>query len=117
MVVNPTHIAIALRYRPGEDRAPRVTAKGKGEQAEKIRELAREHGIPIVENIPLARLLYRRVKVGARCRPRPSRRWPPSWPSSTGRSVAAPSGAAREAAVSEVAAKRRKRPDQRPGVC
>lgn len=64
VVVNPTHIAIALRYRADEDRAPRVTAKGKGDKAEKIRELAREHGIPIVENIPLARLLYRKVKVG-----------------------------------------------------
>jgi flagellar biosynthesis protein FlhB len=64
LVVNPTHIAIALRYRADEDKAPRVTAKGKGEKAEKMRELAREHGIPIVENIPLARLLYRKVKVG-----------------------------------------------------
>lgn len=64
VVVNPTHIAIALRYKAGEDAAPRVIAKGKGDKAEKIRELAREHGIPIVENIPLARLLYRKVKVG-----------------------------------------------------
>lgn len=64
LVVNPTHIAIAIRYRAGEDKAPRVTAKGKGEIAEMMRELAREHGIPIVENIPLARLLYKRVKVG-----------------------------------------------------
>jgi flagellar biosynthesis protein FlhB len=64
VVVNPTHIAIVLRYRTDEDPAPRVTAKGKGETAEKIRELARQHGIPIVENIPLARLLYRKVKVG-----------------------------------------------------
>ena len=64
VVVNPTHIAIVLRYRTGEDPAPRVTAKGKGEMAENIRSLAREHGIPIVENIALARLLFRRVKVG-----------------------------------------------------
>ncbi|HEY0712117.1 MAG TPA: EscU/YscU/HrcU family type III secretion system export apparatus switch protein [Polyangia bacterium] len=64
VIVNPTHIAIVLRYRSDEDAAPRVTAKGKGEHAEKIRELARENGIPIVENIPLARLLFRRVKVG-----------------------------------------------------
>jgi flagellar biosynthesis protein FlhB len=68
LVVNPTHIAIAIRYRPGEDQAPRVTAKGKGQLAEIMRDLAREHGIPIVEDIPLARLLYRRVKVG-RCVP------------------------------------------------
>ena len=64
LVVNPTHIAIAIRYRPGESSAPLVTAKGKGQLAEYMRELARENGIPIVENIPLARLLYRRVKVG-----------------------------------------------------
>jgi flagellar biosynthesis protein FlhB len=64
LLVNPTHIAIALRYRKGEGRAPRVTAKGKGQLAEHMRELARENGIPIVEDIPLARLLYRKVKVG-----------------------------------------------------
>lgn len=68
LIVNPTHIAIAIRYRPGEDQAPRVTAKGKGQLAEIMRELAHEHSIPIVEDIPLARLLYRRVKVG-RCVP------------------------------------------------
>jgi len=68
LVVNPTHIAIAIRYRPGEDVAPRVTAKGKGQLAEIMRDLARENAIPIVEDIPLARLLYRRVKVG-RCVP------------------------------------------------
>ena len=64
VVVNPTHIAVALRYRPGEDRAPVVTAKGQGIHAERIRELAREHGVPVVENVPLARLLHKRVKVG-----------------------------------------------------
>jgi flagellar biosynthesis protein FlhB len=68
LVVNPTHIAIAIRYRPGEDAAPRVTAKGKGQLAEIMRDLARENAIPIVEDIPLARLLYSRVKVG-RCVP------------------------------------------------
>jgi len=64
VIVNPTHIAVAIRYRADEDAAPRVTAKGKGVLAEMMRELARENGIPIVENIPLARLLYKRVKVG-----------------------------------------------------
>ncbi|MCC6335752.1 MAG: EscU/YscU/HrcU family type III secretion system export apparatus switch protein [Myxococcales bacterium] len=64
VVVNPTHIAVALRYRQEEGRAPRVIAKGKGEVAERIRELARAHGIPIVEDIALARLLYKRVKLG-----------------------------------------------------
>ncbi len=64
LLVNPTHIAIAIRYRRDEGGAPRVIAKGKGVLAEHMRELAREHGIPIVEDIPLARLLYRKVKVG-----------------------------------------------------
>ncbi|MCG5055559.1 MAG: EscU/YscU/HrcU family type III secretion system export apparatus switch protein [Myxococcales bacterium] len=64
LVVNPTHIAVAIRYRPGKDPAPLVTAKGKGEIAEYMRELARQHGIPIYEDIPLARLLHRKVKVG-----------------------------------------------------
>jgi flagellar biosynthetic protein FlhB len=65
LVVNPTHIAIAIRYRAAEDKAPRVTAKGKGVLAETMRDLARENGIPIVENIALARLLWKRVKVGS----------------------------------------------------
>lgn len=64
LLVNPTHIAIALRYRRDEGKAPRVIAKGKGALAEFMRELARTNAIPIVEDIPLARLLYRRVKVG-----------------------------------------------------
>jgi flagellar biosynthesis protein FlhB len=64
LIVNPTHIAIAIRYRPDEGSAPRVTAKGKGALAEHMRELARNNGVPIVENIALARLLYRRVKIG-----------------------------------------------------
>jgi len=64
LVVNPTHIAIAIRYRRDEGGAPRVIAKGKGKLAEHMRELAREHGVPIVQDIGLARLLYRKVKVG-----------------------------------------------------
>lgn len=64
VIVNPTHIAVAIRYRKEEGAAPRVIAKGKGEVAERIRELARAHGIPIVEDVALARLLYKRVKLG-----------------------------------------------------
>ncbi len=64
IVVNPTHIAIAIRYRKDEGKAPRVIAKGKGQLAEIMRDLARSHGIPIVQDVPLARLLYKRVKVG-----------------------------------------------------
>lgn len=64
LLVNPTHIAIAIRYRKDESGAPRVLAKGKGVLAEAMRETARENGIPIVQDIPLARLLYKKVKVG-----------------------------------------------------
>ena len=64
VVVNPTHVAIAIRYRRDEGAAPRVIAKGKGKLAEIMREVARENGIPIVQDIALARLLYKKVKVG-----------------------------------------------------
>lgn len=64
VVTNPTHLAIALKYRPGVDRAPMVTAKGADHIAKHIRRLARQHGVAIVENKPLARSLWRRVKVG-----------------------------------------------------
>lgn len=64
IVVNPTHVAIAIRYRKSEGKAPRVTAKGKGKLAEMMRDLARSNGVPIVQDVPLARLLYRKVKVG-----------------------------------------------------
>lgn len=64
IVVNPTHVAVAIRYRKSEGKAPRVTAKGKGKLAEMMRDLARSNGVPIVQDVPLARLLYRKVKVG-----------------------------------------------------
>jgi flagellar biosynthetic protein FlhB len=62
VVVNPVHLAIALRYDPARG-APRVTAKGRGEAAERIRERAGEHGVPIVESIPLARALFAACEV------------------------------------------------------
>jgi flagellar biosynthetic protein FlhB len=64
IITNPTELAVALRYRAGEMSAPRVLGKGAGYVAQKIREIARENGIPIVENKPLARLLYKQVEVG-----------------------------------------------------
>lgn len=64
IITNPEHLAVALRYRAGEASAPRLLAKGAGFIAEKIREIARQKGIPIVENRSLARLLYRTVDVG-----------------------------------------------------
>lgn len=64
VVVNPTHYAVALRYDENEDTAPVVVAKGTDEQAEKIREVARQHGVPVVSRPPLARALYKHVKEG-----------------------------------------------------
>jgi flagellar biosynthesis protein FlhB len=65
VVNNPTHISVALRYRDG-DAAPIVVAKGADLMAMRIRRVARANGIPMVENVPLARALYRSVKVGRR---------------------------------------------------
>ncbi|NWF53071.1 MAG: flagellar biosynthesis protein FlhB [Nitrospirae bacterium] len=59
VITNPTHIAVALRYKSKEMEAPKVIAKGAGYIAEKIILIAREHGIPIVEDKPLARALYK----------------------------------------------------------
>ena len=64
IVTNPTHFAVALKYDSEKFAAPIVTAKGADEMARRIRELAREHNVPIVENPPLARTLYRKVDVG-----------------------------------------------------
>jgi flagellar biosynthetic protein FlhB len=64
VVVNPTHVAVALRYDPGRG-APRVLAKGSGTVAAKIRERASEHRIPMVQDVPLARALYAGCEVGA----------------------------------------------------
>ncbi len=63
IVTNPTHVAVAIRYRPS-DGIPIVTAKGYDEIAMHIRKIARENGIPILENKPLARGLAKQVKVG-----------------------------------------------------
>lgn len=65
VVTNPTHYSIALKYERGKDRAPTVVAKGKGFLALKIREIARAHGVPVLERKPLARALYKSVEVGA----------------------------------------------------
>jgi flagellar biosynthesis protein FlhB len=59
VITNPTHIAVALQYKKNEASAPKVIAKGKGYMAEKIRSLARKHGIPIMEDKPLARALFK----------------------------------------------------------
>jgi flagellar biosynthetic protein FlhB len=59
VITNPTHIAVALRYKKDEMSAPKVIGKGAGFIAEKIKETARKHGIPIVEDKPLAKALYK----------------------------------------------------------
>jgi flagellar biosynthesis protein FlhB len=63
VVTNPTHFAVALQYAEGEMRAPKVIAKGKGVLALKIREIATEHRVPMLEAPPLARALYHNVKL------------------------------------------------------
>jgi flagellar biosynthesis protein FlhB len=68
VLVNPTHVAVALRYDPGKG-APRVLAKGSGTIAAKIRERASEHRIPMVQDVPLARALYAGCEVGGEIPP------------------------------------------------
>ena len=63
IVTNPTHLAIALLYKKGMV-APKIVAKGQDLVAEKIKSIARENRIPIVENKPLARALYSAVEIG-----------------------------------------------------
>lgn len=64
VITNPTHFAVALRYDRKNHAAPEVVAKGADELAQRIRELAREHRVPVMEDPPLARALFRAVKVG-----------------------------------------------------
>ncbi len=64
IVTNPTHFAVALKYRDKEMRAPRVVAKGADLVALRIRALAEEHKIPVLEAPPLTRALYRHTQLG-----------------------------------------------------
>lgn len=64
VVVNPTHYAVALRYRPEQDAAPVLVAKGKDRLAARIRAVARRHGVPIVSDPPVARAIYAGARVG-----------------------------------------------------
>ncbi|MGR3910955.1 flagellar biosynthesis protein FlhB [Burkholderia sp. SR8] len=63
VVTNPTHFAVALQYADGEMRAPKVVAKGVNLVAARIRELAAEHNVPLLEAPPLARALYHNVEI------------------------------------------------------
>ena len=64
VVTNPTHYAVALKYSEGKMRAPRVVAKGADEVAARIREMAAEHKVPMLEAPPLARALFRHTELG-----------------------------------------------------
>jgi flagellar biosynthetic protein FlhB len=64
VITNPTHLAVALKYDSLTMKAPKVLAKGPGKIAERIRKMATEHDIPIMENKELARNLYAAVEVG-----------------------------------------------------
>lgn len=63
VITNPTHFAVALAYKPQEMAAPRVVAKGADAIAQRIREVAQENKVPVVENPPLARALYATVEL------------------------------------------------------
>ena len=64
VITNPTHFAVAIRYDNTESEAPVVVAKGSDYLAQKIKEIARENNVQIVENKPLARTLYANVDIG-----------------------------------------------------
>ncbi len=64
VVTNPTHIAVAIRYDMQTMAAPKIVAMGAGYIAEKIKEIARKHNIPLVENKPLARTIFKTLKIG-----------------------------------------------------
>ncbi len=64
VITNPTHLAVALSYRSEKMEAPKVVAKGAGFVAQKIKEIAQEHQVPIVENKPVAQTLFRTVDIG-----------------------------------------------------
>lgn len=65
IITNPTHLAVAIQYSPDKMQAPVVVAKGADFIAEKIRNIAKENDVPIIENKPLAQVLYKMVKVNA----------------------------------------------------
>ena len=59
VITNPTHLAVALKYDDQKMFAPKIVAKGAGKVAEKIKEIARKHGVPVVEDKPVARALFK----------------------------------------------------------
>lgn len=69
VITNPTHFAVAIKYDAEVSKAPIVVAKGEDYLAQKIKEVARENNVEIVENKPLARMLYHNVEIGAEIPP------------------------------------------------
>ena len=69
VITNPQHYAVALRYNPGDNPAPVVVAKGLDHMALRIRAVAEEHGVPLVENPPLAQALYKSAEIGSEIPP------------------------------------------------
>ena len=67
---NPTHVAVALKYDQTQMASPAVLAKGYDDVAQKIKAIAAEHNIPMVENIELARALAREVEIGHPIKPK-----------------------------------------------
>jgi flagellar biosynthetic protein FlhB len=65
LITNPTHLSIAVKYERGKAPAPRVIAKGSGDMAMRMREKARQHGVPIIENRAVAQLLFRNSPLDA----------------------------------------------------
>jgi flagellar biosynthetic protein FlhB len=64
VITNPVHLAVAIKYEPGQMNAPIVVAKGAGPLAERIIKIAEENGVPVVENKALAEALYRSTDIG-----------------------------------------------------
>jgi flagellar biosynthesis protein FlhB len=64
VITNPTHYAVALKYERSKDRAPVVLAKGENRFAQRLKAIAAENGVPMIENKPVARVLFSMAKVG-----------------------------------------------------
>jgi flagellar biosynthetic protein FlhB len=64
VVTNPTHLAVALKFESADMIAPQVVAKGAGHVAQRIKALAKEHGVPVIEQKPLAQALFKAVEIG-----------------------------------------------------
>lgn len=64
VITNPTHVAVAIQYKPGSDSAPKILAKGLDEVAQRIKQVAKDNGVPLHEDVQLARALYKACDIG-----------------------------------------------------